>query len=425
MQNLMLINFTVGNFRSFKEKRTLSMEATAIKELHETVITKKKYRLLPSAVIYGANSSGKSNLMEAIATMKRIILGSVKTNPGDELDYKPFALVDKKEKTTYFEMEFLIDDTAFRYGFEYNATEIKSEWLYEKKDGQREYNLFLRIDNDFNISNTLFKEGKDLESKTTNNRLFLSLTAQLNGEISGKIMNWFKQCNYVSGLSSNGYGELTIQMLLEHRNGYEDALKFFQQLDLGFTDLNISETEFKDEMLPTTLSQEVKEKLKQQLSKGKILSVKTLHNIYNESGEIIGTNYFNENEMESAGSKKIIEMSGPIFDTLMNGKLLLIDELDAKLHPLLTLNIIRLFNTHKTNPNNAQLIFATHDTNLLSVKNFRRDQIWFTEKDKTESTDLYSLVEFKSPDGTKIRNDRSLEKDYINGRYGAIPYIKN
>ena len=129
--------------------------------------------------------------------------------------------------------------------------------------------------------------------------------------------------------------------------------------------------------------------------------------------------------MESEGTKKIIEMSGPIFSTLLGGTILLVDELDAKLHPLLTRQIINLFNNPEVNKKGAQLIFATHDTNLLNTKTFRRDQIWFTEKNKTAATDLYSLVEFKDVNGTKIRNDRSLEKDYINGRYGAIPYIKD
>jgi len=126
---------------------------------------------------------------------------------------------------------------------------------------------------------------------------------------------------------------------------------------------------------------------------------------------------------ESEGTKKIIDLAGPVFDTLIAGKILMVDELDAKLHPLLTREIVSLFNNSGTNPNHAQLLFATHDTNLLSADLFRRDQIWFTEKDEFEQTDLYNLVEFKLPDGTKVRNDSNLEKNYIRGRYGAIPFI--
>ena len=127
--------------------------------------------------------------------------------------------------------------------------------------------------------------------------------------------------------------------------------------------------------------------------------------------------------MESEGTKKIIEIAGPIFDAILNGKILIVDELDAKLHPFLTRKIISLFMDKGINSKGAQLIFATHDTNLLNIQYLRRDQIWFTEKDKSDSTDLYSLVEFRDDAGNKVRNDRNIEKDYINGRFGAIPFM--
>ncbi len=126
---------------------------------------------------------------------------------------------------------------------------------------------------------------------------------------------------------------------------------------------------------------------------------------------------------ESEGTKKIIDLSGPVYDTLLAGKILIIDELDAKLHPLLTIQLIKLFHDPELNQKNAQLFFATHDTNLLSSDLFRRDQIWFTEKDETEQTYLYSLNDFKLPDGSKVRNDGNYERNYIKGRYGAIPFI--
>ena len=148
----------------------------------------------------------------------------------------------------------------------------------------------------------------------------------------------------------------------------------------------------------------------------------TQHTVRLKNGEKT-TVFFNEDDMESEGTKKIISLSGPIFDTLKEGSVIIIDELDAKLHPFLTREIIKLFTNKDNNPNGAQLIFATHDTNLLDLSILRRDEIWFTEKDENESSDLYSLAEFKQADGSKIRKDASLEKNYINGRYGAIPYI--
>ena len=149
----------------------------------------------------------------------------------------------------------------------------------------------------------------------------------------------------------------------------------------------------------------------------------TTHNVYDKKGLVIGERNFHKNQMESEGTKKVIEISGPIFDTLNEGKTLIVDELDAKLHPLLTRNIVLLFMDPQKNTNGAQLIFATHDTNLLDLEIIRRDQIWFAEKDKVESTDIYSLVEFKDEDGKKVRNDRDIKRDYIRGRYGAIPFI--
>ncbi|RLD58686.1 MAG: ATP-binding protein, partial [Bacteroidetes bacterium] len=149
----------------------------------------------------------------------------------------------------------------------------------------------------------------------------------------------------------------------------------------------------------------------------------TVHNKYDKKGNIIDTVLLDKNENESEGTNKIMDLSGPIFDTLISGRLLVIDELDSKLHPLITIHIVNLFNDPETNPNNAQLLFATHDTNLLSSDLFRRDQVWFTEKDEKEQTDMYALHDINLPDGTKVRNDSNLEKNYIRGRYGAIPFI--
>ena len=150
---------------------------------------------------------------------------------------------------------------------------------------------------------------------------------------------------------------------------------------------------------------------------------KTIHDIYDADGKVVGQKEFSTDKMESEGTKKMIEIAGPIVDAIRLGQILIVDELDAKLHPFLTRKIIGLFMNKEFNKTGAQLIFATHDTNLLNIQYLRRDQIWFTEKDKSDSTDLYSLVEFRDDSGNKVRNDRNIEKDYINGRYGAIPFM--
>jgi len=214
-----------------------------------------------------------------------------------------------------------------------------------------------------------------------------------------------------------------MRMLHDKKEGCEQALSLFQKLKLGFQELMVKESEFNVSDLPIDFPDSVKSKLSKDYSGKKMLSIKTMHNKYDSQGLIIDSVAFDKDRSESEGTKKIIDLTGPIFDSLLTGKMLIIDELDAKLHPLLTIQLVNLFNKKETNPKNSQLLFATHDTNLLNADLFRRDQIWFTEKDEFEQTDLYNLVEFKLPDGTKVRNDSNLEKNYIRGRYGAIPYI--
>ncbi len=177
-KNTMLVNFTFQNFRSFRDEKTLSMEAGSIKELKESVIQKESYRLLPAAVMYGANSSGKSNVLLALMTMRSVLLGSVRLNPTDELYFQPFKLdLTSANAPTSFEIQFLLDDVKYRYGFDYDKTHICKEWLYEKCAGQREFNLFLRVDNEFEVSKTRFPEGMGKEGATPSNRLFVSLVA--------------------------------------------------------------------------------------------------------------------------------------------------------------------------------------------------------------------------------------------------------
>ncbi len=401
----MLINFTFGNFRSFQEERTLSMEASTIKEHGEAVFSEQGLRLLPVCVLYGANSSGKSNVLAALLAMRNVLLSSVRLNPKDKLDYKPFMLnASSKGKPTSFEIQFLLDGMRYRYGFDYDETHICQEWLYEKKQGEREFNLFLRAEDEFEISKVRFAEGVGLDKMTASNRLFVSLVAQLNGPKSQAILGWFENCNYLSGIDNVGYVDKTLQMLKDHDEGYDKLLEFFHYTQLGFDDIVVNAKKDKS-------------------GENTTLEAKTVHSIYNEAGEIVGHQQFAKDEMESEGTKKVIELAGPVFDTLKDGKLLIVDELDAKLHPLLTRSIVALFMNKGSNPHGAQLLFATHDTNLLNLAYLRRDQIWFTEKNATESSDLYSLVEFRDERGTKVRNDRSVQKDYINGRYGAVPFM--
>lgn len=398
----MLVNFTFKNFRSFRDEMTLSMEAASIQELSEVVVKSCDEELLPVAVMYGANSSGKSNVLKALKAMRDVLLNSVKLNPKDKLDAEPFCLdLTSAEEPTSFEIQFTLNGSKFRYGFDYTANEILAEWLYEKRVGEREFELFLRSGNEFKISKTRFAEGNGKQDATPSNRLFVSLVAQLNGKLSQSILDWFSSIEYISGMDGKEYAGKTLEMLFLNKHGATEIKRLFTETNLGFMDIDI-------ELVDS-------EALK--------MKAESVHKLYDLNGRMIGVRNFSTDKMESEGTKKMIEIAGPLVDAILSGKILVVDELDAKLHPFLTRKIIGLFMDREINRNGAQLIFATHDTNLLNLQYLRRDQIWFTEKDKTDSTELYSLVEFRDDAGNKVRNDRNIEKDYINGRYGALPFM--
>ena len=420
----MIVEFTVGNFLSFNQKRTLSFEARGISELKNNVITNNYHKLLRSAVIYGANSSGKSNLIKALGRMKESVRSSVKLNDSDQLDFSPFLLSTEEEKPTFFEVVFLDENKKYRYGFEYNQNEIVNEWLFEGSNSKTHKPLFIRTRDGIGVTDK-FDEGKGKEISTNNNRLFVSLVAQLGGSISKKILEWFDNYNVISGVDHKDYKGYTTRMLHKKLNGCDESLNLFKTLKLGFKELMTTESEFNPLDIPDAMPKNLKSKIIKELTGTKQVTLKATHNKFDKKGNIVDAVSWDRDENESDGTNKIIDLSGPIFDTLSRGNLLIIDELDAKLHPLISTHIVNLFNNPNTNTQNAQLLFSTHDTNLLSTDLFRRDQIWFTEKDEFEQTDLYSLYDFNLPDGTKVRNDGNYEKNYIRGRYGAIPFIKN
>ncbi|MDC2670505.1 ATP-binding protein [Bacteroides ovatus] len=402
-----LLQFTVGNYRSFHQARTFSMVPSSIQDNpKECVVAEGHYRYLTAAAVYGANSSGKSNLVMALATMKRMVLNSVKLNDHDFLFYDPFLLAeDSGNQPTHFEIVYLdADETRVRYGFDYTLRQIEREWLFISKKNKKELPYFVRDEEGIGVDEMLFAEGIGLEERTNDNRLFLSLVAQLGGTISKNVLDFFNSgYNVISGLNSQGYEGLTERQFLNKEAESVDALQFFKDLQLGFIDIETDEHE---------------------IEKGrKAIDVFTVHNIYNKDGEITGKQRFRFDYCESQGTQKLFELAGPLFEALRHGRLLVMDELDAKMHPLISQHIIKLFSSEKTNQHHAQLLFTTHDTNLLSSHLLRRDQIWFTEKDKAESTDLYSLMHIVLPDGTKPRGDGNLERNYIKGRYGAVPYL--
>jgi uncharacterized protein len=420
---VMLVEFTVGNFLSFKDKKTLSLSAASISDFKETnVIETDRYNLLKGAVIYGANASGKSNFMKAMSTMRWLVLDSVEQSSAAEIDVTPFLLNTATEKLpTHFEMVFLLDDIRYRYGFEVNTTAVRAEWLFEAKKNQEKL-LFAREGDAIEVEKA-FAEGKGLESKTRDNALFLSVVDQFNGQTARSIIKWFNNFITISGLSHEEYKVVTFEMLKTTKQK-DKLLQFYKSLDLGFQDIKTEKKLFDPKELPTDMPEQVVKQLVSDLEGAYKIEVGTLHKKFDKKNKAVGLVEFDMRSQESAGTNKIFNISGPVFDVLTNGGVLAIDEMDASLHPLLTLAITRLFNSSDVNAKNAQLIFTTHDTNLFAYSQYRRDQIYFVEKDNYEASDLYSLIEYKE-EGKTIRKDRSFAKDYIEGRYGAIPFIGN
>lgn len=235
-------------------------------------------------------------------------------------------------------------------------------------------------------------------------------------------MNWFNKFITISGLTHENYEMVTFKMLDEEKTA-KTLGNFYDQLDLGFDGLSIEKEKFNLKRFPEDIPEALVKLMVKDLEGAFRFKIKTLHKKYNKNNKNIGDVEFDMRSQESAGTNKVFNISGPIFDVLQDGGVLVIDELDSSLHPLLTLAITKLFNSEKDNSKNAQLIFTTHDTNLFSYGNYRRDQIYFVEKDEYGVSDLYSLVEYREENGAKVRKDRSFESDYIQGRYGAIPYI--
>ena len=417
----MLIQFTTGNYRSFLPLKTINLEATSISEYKENLFPTKKGKLNKCAAIYGANASGKSNLIQAMGLMRNMIIESFEQSSAAALNFDPFLLNSSNLKEpTFFEIVFLIDGVKYRYGFEYDEKSIRAEWLY-LTEKRKEKPLFVREDEGIQVFR-LFKEGNSLEEKTRTNALFLTVVDQFNGQISRKVMSWFNNFNIIDGISHTGYRSITFKML-EDKETRQSLTEFYQELDLGFDSIEIKKELFDAEKMIPRLPEDLIKQLVTDLEGETIVNLTTKHKMFNEDHEFINAfQEFNVRSQESSGTNKIIDLSGPIFDTLKDGGILVIDELDAKLHPLLTISIIRLFQSKITNSKNAQLLFATHNTKILSLARLRRDQIYFTEKDQFGITDLYSLVEYNMK-GKRVRKDNSFEKDYINGRYGAIPFI--
>lgn len=420
----MLLNFKVKNYKSFKDEIHFSLESTKLKQLKKTnTFEKHNLSLLKSAVIYGANASGKSNLLDAMLKMKSIIKNSSDIEKQKGYFHEPFLLNESTEKEpTEFECTFIENENLYRYGFIIeSSSNIKEEWLYEKKLKKyaQEVLLFSRESKKFNLG-SLFPEGRDIENRTRPNALFLSVVAQFNGLISLKILEWFDKFNIISNLRSEDFKHYSFSKL-EDQSFYEKIVKFVKSADTGITDIKKKKVDFHSLDLENDDLKVLPDFIVNKLKEEGLSTVETVHMQYDSNNVYKQLKSFNL-DFESDGTQRLLALSAPLIEVLLNGEILVVDELDNSMHTDLVRAIIKMFNCPNSNPNNAQLIFSTHDTNLLDQELFRRDQIWFVQKDIYGKSELYSLIEYGQG---KIRDDLSLEKNYLKGKFGGKPYISS
>lgn len=434
----MLIEFRVTNFRSFKDEQVLSMVASSDKSLPENVAPVENFGkrcLLKSAVVYGANASGKSNLVKAMAFAKNFIMTSSRRDPDDPTGATPFRFdIESSMAPTKFEFSFSQENIRYVYGFALDDQMVHAEWLvaYPRGLPQRWFDRVYDSATEtyeWNFGVSFKGDKKGLRDLTRPHMLLLSVANNLEHPQLTTIRNWFKQGLIVL---DDGMSRQILEARISERVQQEGSLRemiedLLHQADLGISGV-VVETE---EALVMTSSPSLKEiqRVFRELQNSSVKTtttagptkevvfqrtrIKLAHCVEPQSDTTITLDF----QDESMGTRRVFGLGGPLYDALRSGATLVVDELDASLHPTLVRHLVETFHDPVQNRHYAQLIFNTHDTTLLDSDLFRRDQIWFVEKDKTGASRLYPLLEF-SP-----RKDEALEKGYLKGRYGAIPFI--
>lgn len=423
----MLIQFSVRNFRTFKEKATLSLIASNYDKDREAenMLEDANFnlRVLKSAVIYGANASGKSKFMEALLFMRSFAISSSReSQKGDEIEVHPFKLnVETENEPSEFEVIFTYNNVMYRYGFEANKEVVVSEWLYYRPK-TKEVELFFRDYQNFDLHARNFSKGSLAvkEGLVRDNALLLSLAAQLNDATSIQVLEWFRNLKIISGLREEGYQGFTMSRTKDPLHK-QKILELLKAADLGIQDIKLEMLDI--DTLPKDMPKELRERLVKESKEENtefFSDIITTHKKYNNDRQFVENINFSMDDDESSGTQKFFALTGPVLNVLESGFTLVVDELDSKLHPNLICKLVSLFNSKELNPKNAQLIFNTHDTNLLSSGLFRRDQIWFTDKNKFGEARIYSLADFKTDE---VRKTEPFEDNYIRGKYGAIPFL--
>lgn len=413
----MLIQFRFKNFKSFRDDTILDLSATKITEHSDRVVAAGYEKLLPVAAIYGANASGKSNIVEAFRYMMNYVIESFgyggdsddKREKRNKLKYTPFLFDNaSREAASSFEVYFMEDEEhgcrSYNYGFTLNQTGVVEEWLNSKAKSRREYKpVFYRSGDKLDLAGLSAKSQELIRLSLNKEALAVSLGAKLKITKLKTIRDWFYNataCVNFGDPAENAIRSLTVQPeFIEKKAIQKKVVSYFSTFDPSIIDFDV-------------------EVMQDDHEDRKNVKINAVHRMLGGGTASIPL------AEESAGTLKMFALYPVLQDALENGGVLFVDELNARLHPLLVRSFLLTFLNPEINQHHAQLIFTTHDSWQLSNNLLRRDEIWFTEKDDHGISTLYSLADFVDEDGAKIRKDESYEKNYLLGKYGAIPTLK-
>jgi hypothetical protein len=420
----MLVEFRFENHRSIREEQALTMEAGDF-GAHDDKIPRdvggNPRRLLPLAALYGANASGKSNVLSALVFMCDAVLFSSRVWPTTDIPRDPFGWGEWRTRPSLFEVTFLIHDVRYQYGFAASDQRILEEWLHAWPKGKKQV-WFERDETSFKFGSHLKGENKFISEVTRPNALFLSSAAQHNHARLTPIASWFQDLQSIrvtrktprfhpamsTYTRSTRHVGRTLITLPDDTPGHEtpdaeslldDIIRFFKTADIGIVGLRAAQTGRKGSFSPTGLGD------------------------FELQHQCDVSDAWLPMDQESSGTQTLFRLAPALLWAIQNGGIVLIDELEYSLHPSLARHIVARFNDPAANPRNAQLLFSTHDTNLLATTPgqpaLRRDQVWLTEKNDQGATELIPLTDYKP------RKAENLEHGYLLGRYGAVPFLGN
>ena len=412
----MLVEFSVANYRSIRDEAELSFVADRGKEHQHTNVFAPELKsdtrstpLVRSAVVYGANAAGKSNLLNALYAMKIMVMESARGLK--ELPIVPFRFDPAYAAVpTTFEVVIVAEGVRYQYGFAATGKTIDREWLYAWPRGRVQiwYERDTEYKDEYRFGDRLMGDKQVWRRATRSDALFLSTAIGLNSDQLRPVFDWFSDRLQVG--SFGGWNRRYSFKRCEEEKK-PDILRFLRSADFAISDLTLTKEEFNPETIPEGMPAAFRDQLRKDMEGVQIPKLRLTHETP------AGSKAELDLDEESDGTQQIFALAGPWLDALENGHVVVQDELHDKLHPKLVRFLVDCFHDPRANKRNAQLLFSTHETAILSQDVFRRDQVWFCERSKNQATKLYPLNEFKPRKGVE-----NLERAYLSGRYGALPF---